>query len=194
MTLSNRLRSRLGLKAAAMFMIACGASAVALAPSTYAQATTTHPAITGFVHLSRAAAMRDHVAPATSWVHIGNSDSQCLDANSNQWGQNGDNVQLWACNNNGEQLWTVSGAHIVNEDGQCLDANSNQWGQNGDNVQLWGCNSNGEQSWSLQLQTGHIVNADGQCLDANSNQWGQNGDNVQLWACNSNGEQIWPQG
>jgi hypothetical protein len=87
------------------------------------------------------------VRVSTSYYWIVNSDGQCLDANSNQWGQNGDNVQLWSCNSNGEQKWTVSGAHILNSDGQCLDANSNQWGQNGDNVQLWGCNSNGEQTW-----------------------------------------------
>jgi len=194
MTLSDRLRSRLGPKAAVLFMIACGAGTAVLAPSAPAQATTAHPASVSFVRLSPAAVLRDHAGPANGYGHIWNSDGQCLDANSNYWGQNGDNIQLWACNGNGEQLWTVSGAHIVNADGQCLDANSNYWGQNGDPVQLWSCNNHGEQSWTLQLNTGHIVNADGQCLDANSNYWGQNGDPIQLWACNNHGEQTWPQG
>jgi hypothetical protein len=127
---------------------------------------------------------------SASYYWIVNSDGQCLDADSNHWGQNGDNVQLWSCNSNGEQQWTVSGSYIKNSDGQCLDADSNHWGQNGDNVQLWSCNSNGEQSWTRGNP--HITNADGQCLDADSNHWGQNGDNVQLWGCNGNGEQSWP--
>jgi len=46
MTLSDRLRSRLGPKAAALPMIACGAGTAVLAPSAYPQATTAHPAIT----------------------------------------------------------------------------------------------------------------------------------------------------
>jgi streptogrisin C len=125
----------------------------------------------------------------TGPINIENYDLQCLDADSNHWGQNGDNVQLWSCNSNGEQVWRLSGNHIVNSDGQCLDADSTHWGQNGDNVQLWSCNSNGEQSW--QWSGNHIVNSDGQCLDADSTHWGQNGDNVQLWSCNSNGEQTW---
>jgi hypothetical protein len=37
--------------------------------------------------------------------HLVNGDGQCLDADSNDWGTNGDNVQLWACNSNGEQSW-----------------------------------------------------------------------------------------
>jgi Ricin-type beta-trefoil lectin domain len=128
-------------------MIACGAGASALAPSAHAQAITAHPAITSSMHLSPVAAVPDHAGPANGYGRIGNSDGQCLDADSNHWRQNGDNVQLWACNNHGEQLWTVSGAHIVNADGQCLDADSNHWGQNGDNVQLWACNNHGEQIW-----------------------------------------------
>jgi hypothetical protein len=46
MALSDRLRSRLGPKAAALPMIACGAGSAVLAPSAYSQASTAHPAIT----------------------------------------------------------------------------------------------------------------------------------------------------
>ena len=56
MTLSDRLRSRLGPKAAALPMIACGAGTAAPAPSAYAQATTARPAITR----APAAASDDH--------------------------------------------------------------------------------------------------------------------------------------
>ena len=46
MTLSDRLRSRLGPKTAALPMIACGAGTAVLAPSAHARATTANPAIT----------------------------------------------------------------------------------------------------------------------------------------------------
>jgi hypothetical protein len=36
---------------------------------------------------------------------IKNADGQCLDADSNHYYANGDNVQLWGCNNHGEQSW-----------------------------------------------------------------------------------------
>ena len=42
---------------------------------------------------------------STTYYNIVNDDGQCLDADSNHWGSNGDNVQLWSCNSNGEQEW-----------------------------------------------------------------------------------------
>jgi Ricin-type beta-trefoil lectin domain len=164
--------------------------------STGAALASTRPAPPG-LHLvpvsnSSVADTRASALVAATAYHVVNADGQCMDADSNHWGTNGDNVQLWSCNSNGEQNWYVSGAHIVNADGQCLDADSNHWGTNGDNVQLWSCNSNGEQNWYGSPTNVHwIVSADGQCLDADSNHWGTNGDNVQLWSCNSNGEQSW---
>jgi len=133
-----------------LMSVACLASAVALVSGVGTAQASPQP-LKGGVHLtlaplSPAAASRAHVA-ATSWYHIANGDTQCLDADSNHWGQNGDNVQLWACNNHGEQSWTRGTSHIVNADGQCLDADSSHWGQNGDNVQLWACNNHGEQNW-----------------------------------------------
>jgi hypothetical protein len=141
---------------------------------------------------SSSAGSRTQPAAAGTAYQIVNADGQCLDANSNDWGANGDNIQLWSCNNHGEQVWFLSGSNIVNDDGQCLDANSNDWGANGDNIQLWSCNNHGEQSWYGSASYPYaIVNADGQCLDANSNDWGANGDNIQLWSCNNHGEQEW---
>lgn len=105
MTLSDRLRSRLGPKAAALLILACGAGTTVLAPSAPAQATTAHPPSMRFVHLSPAAAGPGHGGRANGYGHIWNSDGQCLDANSNYRGQNGDPIQLWACNNHGEQTW-----------------------------------------------------------------------------------------
>jgi surface antigen len=117
----------------------------------------------------------------------------CVDANSNHYPSNGDNIQLWGCNTHPEQLWHESGVHFnfANSSGMCLDANSNDYANDGDNIQLWGCNTHPEQEWTLtgagQLQSFGT----GMCLDANSNDYANDGDNVQLWACNTHPEQIW---
>jgi alpha-galactosidase len=136
------------------------------------------------------------IGPATGAAHasefydISNGTNLCLDADSNHYGQNGDNAQLWGCNDHSEQAWVLYNGHIYNSNGMCLDADSNHYGQNGDNAQLWSCNNNPEQLWS-HSGNGHVVNHNGMCLDADSNHAGQNGDNVQLWSCNSNEEQSW---
>jgi hypothetical protein len=154
------------------------------------------------VHLSGAAADNAQLAGIT-WYHIANADGQCLDADSNHWGQNGDIVQLWSCNNHGEQLWTVNdwgawwGPHIENYDGQCLDADSNTFPANGTKIQLWSCNGNPEQGWDppgIDDDPQEITNTQSSdyCLDADSNYWGQNGDKVQVWVCNDHPEQNWP--
>jgi hypothetical protein len=193
----GRLASKV-LIAAAAFLLATGLTFLVGTGTTQSPQTFAGGTHLSFVQMSPAAASEAHLM-ATSWYHIVNGDDQCLDADSNHWRQNGDNVQLWACNNNGEQLWTVDwsapdGPHIVNYDGQCLDADSNHWGQNGDNVQLWACNSNHEQAWDPARGVGSnaITNMWWGCLDADSNHWGQNGDNVQVWGCNGHPEENWP--
>jgi hypothetical protein len=41
----------------------------------------------------------------------------CLDANSNNYPNDGDNVQLWACNTHPEQIWTQTGAGQLESSG-----------------------------------------------------------------------------
>jgi surface antigen len=75
----------------------------------------------------------------------------CLDADSNHYPNNGDNVQLWTCNTHPEQEWTLTSLGQVKNasTGMCLDADSNHYPNNGDNVQLWTCNTQPEQEWIL---------------------------------------------
>ena len=122
-----------------------------------------------------------------------NAVGACLDANSTHYANNGDNIQLWGCNNHSEQLWRESWVvfNLTNSSGLCLDANSNDYPNDGDNVQLWDCNTHPEQQWTL-TSAGQLQSVGtGMCLDANSNDYPNEGDAIQLWDCNTHPEQLW---
>jgi len=126
-------------------------------------------------------------------VQNSGTPSTCLDANSTDYPNNGDAIQLYGCNDNGEQQWQVTSAGQLENatTGSCLDANSNDYPDTGDTIQLWDCNGNGEQQWHF-TSAGQLENAQtGMCLDANSSDYPNNGDNLQLWSCNTNPEQEW---
>jgi cell wall-associated NlpC family hydrolase len=75
--------------------------------------------------------------------------SMCIDADSNHYASNGDNIQLWACNTHPEQEWVITSAGQLKNasTGMCIDADSNHYPSNGDNIQLWACNTHPEQEW-----------------------------------------------
>jgi cell wall-associated NlpC family hydrolase len=137
-------------------------------------------------------------AATPSAAGLGNLSSastpgMCVDADSNHYPGNGDNVQLWSCNAHPEQLWTLTSSGQLRNAGTglCADADSNHYPSNGDNVQLWSCNTNPEQRWVFTT-AGQLRNASSSlCLDADSNHYPSNGDNLQLWSCNTNPEQRW---
>ena len=119
--------------------------------------------------------------------------STCLDANSNDYPDDGDAIQLWSCNTNPEQIWqfTAAGQLENTKSGMCLDANSGDYPDDGDAIQLWSCNTNPEQLWEFTA-AGQLENAQsGMCLDANSGDYADDGDAIQLWSCNTNPEQLW---
>lgn len=135
-------------------------------------------------------------------TNLYNSDvHMCIDANSGNYGLDGDNIQLWYCNGNQEQTWDIETnpgvGHIESADGLCLDANSNDYPNNGDPLQLWTCNNNPEQLWYTSLADDgayyQLRNASypGMCIDADSTDYPNDGDQIQLWACNTNPEQLW---
>jgi cell wall-associated NlpC family hydrolase len=79
------------------------------------------------------------VSKPTNVVNEGNR-TYCLDANSNDYANDGDNIQLWGCNTNPEQEWVLTSAGQLQNAGtnMCLDANSNDYPKDGDSIQLWG--------------------------------------------------------
>ncbi len=55
------------------------------------------PVRTVTIHLTDAA------TESVTYDVLENSDGQCLDANSNDYGNNGDEMQLWSCKSTAEQ-------------------------------------------------------------------------------------------
>src|SRR6201996_6649428 len=86
--------------------------------------------------------------------------SMCIDADSNHYPSNGDNIQLWACNTHPEQEWVITTAGQLKNasTGMCIDADSNHYPSNGDNIQLWACNTHPEQEW-VRTSAGQLKNA-----------------------------------
>jgi hypothetical protein len=126
-------------------------------------------------------------------VENAGTPSTCLDADSNNYPNEGDAIQLWSCDTNPEQEWqfTSAGQLENGQTGMCLDANSNDYPSEGDAIQLWSCNTNPEQVWEL-TSSGQLENtSSGLCLDANSKSYPNDGDAIQLWDCNTNPEQLW---
>jgi hypothetical protein len=130
----------------------------------------------------------------------------CLDVNSSDYPADTNQIQLWPCNSNREQLWAFEGTQLVNNppSSWCLDADSTDGGgfpSDGEAIQLWACNTNGEQTWkAVYVRSSgngtreyNIENVahPGYCLDANSTNYPSEGDPVQLWACDANNEQLW---
>ena len=119
--------------------------------------------------------------------------TMCLDANSNDYANSGDGIQLWSCNTHPEQEWVLTSSGQLQSAGtdMCLDANSNDYANSGDGIQLWSCNTHPEQEWVL-TSSGQLQSAGtDMCLDANSNDYANSGDGIQLWSCNTHPEQEW---
>jgi hypothetical protein len=116
---------------------------------------------------------------------------RCLDVNASEQRQNGGRVQLWACNNQDQQLWTFRGGRIVSLAGRCLDVALPELQKNGGRVQVWDCNGSVQQRWTRQ--GGKLRSAGGKCLDANAATLRQNGGVVQVWDCNGEIQQRWSQ-
>jgi hypothetical protein len=133
----------------------------------------------------------------------GGTVTNCLDADTNTTGQNGQLVQGWKCHGGSNQKWSlyrVPGASnqytLVNQaDNLCLDADTNTAGRNGQLVQTWTCNGQPAQKWRLGRDSSgnhRLVNIlDGLCLDAAGRTPVRNGQKMQGWTCNDSSAQSW---
>jgi len=115
----------------------------------------------------------------------------CLDVDAASQHVNGGKVQVWACNNQDQQQWTLSAGRIVSLAGKCLDADLAGLHTNGGRVQVWDCNGSVQQHWMPQGRT--LRSGGGKCLDVNVGQLKQNGGYVQVWDCNGAIQQTWTQ-
>jgi hypothetical protein len=183
-------RVQLLVKAAGVAALLAGMAGCGLASSASVHQSTAEDMLP-----AKAASAQNAAATDGAFANFENAGDRvmCLDADSNHYPSNGDNVQLWACNTHPEQEWRITSAGQLQNTNtsMCLDADSNHYPSNGDNVQLWACNTHPEQEWRI-TSAGQLQNTNtSMCLDADSNHYPSNGDNVQLWACNTHPEQEW---
>ena len=82
---------------------------------------------------------------------IVNREGLCLDVDWHNRNNNGANVQVWECNGQPNQQWTLTEVGtLVNGDGLCLDGDFHNRHNNGGNVQGWDCNGHPWQQWRLE--------------------------------------------
>ncbi|MEU0572193.1 RICIN domain-containing protein [Nonomuraea sp. NPDC005983] len=113
----------------------------------------------------------------------------CLDVRDFN-GKNGATVQLWKCNHNANQLWTMNADGSVRSalNGKCLDIRDFN-GKNRAAVQLWKCSGRSNQQWYLgdskYGRSGYQTirsRMNHKCLDATDKQH-VNGTPMQIWRC-----------
>ncbi|SDT08346.1 ricin-type beta-trefoil lectin domain protein [Actinoplanes derwentensis] len=113
--------------------------------------------------------------------------SRCADV-PNSSNANGTRLQVWDCNSNANQRWTLTGGEL-RVLGKCLDAPLGSTAA-GTPAQLWECSGNPNQQWTVNAN-GTISNlAYGLCLDLNGGATA-NGTAMVMSTCNTGAGQRW---
>jgi endo-1,4-beta-xylanase len=100
----------------------------------------------------------------------------------------GTQTQLWDCNGNSNQQWTLNSSKELTVYGnKCLDAGGTA---NGSHVQIYSCWGGANQQWILQSDGSIVGVQSGLCLDA-TNVGTSNGTLLQLWSCSGSSNQKW---
>jgi hypothetical protein len=100
----------------------------------------------------------------------------------------GTQVELWPCNGNANQAWSIPAGPMVSQiPGMCLDDTGDQ-SANNTKVDIWACNGTPAQAW--QAQPDGTVRINGKCLDVKSGATAS-GSPVDLYSCNGNQGQQW---
>ncbi len=114
---------------------------------------------------------------------VGAQSGRCIDVpNASQ--TNGTRVQLYDCNGQTNQAWTLtSSKQLTGYGSACLDAAGSG---NGSAVQIYSCNGQANQQWNVN-SNGTITGVQsGRCLDV----WGTgNGQQVQIYDCSGQANQ-----
>ncbi|MGM1058980.1 poly(ethylene terephthalate) hydrolase family protein [Saccharothrix sp. Mg75] len=121
-------------------------------------------------------------------AYVGQQSGRCLDV-TGQSQANGAKVQLWDCNGQANQVWTVTAeSELRVHDGKCLDLAPGSAA--GAQAQIWDCNGGANQKWTHGTDGSIRHNQTGLCLDADG-QGTANGTRVNAWNCNGQGNQKW---
>lgn len=123
----------------------------------------------------------------------------CLDVHAPDQRRNGARVQLWSCNGQDQQLWSIKNGNVISLAGKCLDVHLPELRTNGGRVQVWHCNGSIQQRWvrtDRQIRSGG-----GKCLygvgavplgkKAGPRAPYYNGSAVRVWACDGSPGQQW---
>jgi endo-1,4-beta-xylanase len=114
---------------------------------------------------------------------VGAQSGRCIDV-PNASHTNGTRVQLYDCNGQTNQAWTLTSSKQLTVYGNmCLDAAGSG---NGSAVQIYSCNGQSNQQWNVN-SNGTITGVQsGRCLDV----WGTgNGQQVQIYDCSGQANQ-----
>ncbi|MFI1017344.1 RICIN domain-containing protein [Streptomyces sp. NPDC020965] len=144
---------------------------------------------------------RPAAGPSAAWVRVRSlygGGVQCLDADINGGGGNGNRVQVWTCNGLPQQRWfSADNGMLMNGrfPGMCLDADVNGGGLNGTRLQLWQCSGATQQLWGalpndFSLYNFRFLNNFTTVVDRNS-LWPGDGAGTHLWGKNFQPQQWW---
>ncbi|MFG1661193.1 ricin-type beta-trefoil lectin domain protein, partial [Micromonospora chersina] len=123
------------------------------------------------------------VTPGGAKRIIGAQSGRCVDV-PNASRTNGTRVQLYDCNGQINQQWTLTSSRQLTVYGtMCLDAAGSG---NASAVQIYSCNGQANQQWNVN-SNGTITGVQsGRCLDV----WGTaNGQQIQIYDCNGQANQ-----
>jgi endo-1,4-beta-xylanase len=123
------------------------------------------------------------VSPGGAKRIVGAQSGRCIDV-PNASHNNGTRVQLYDCNGQTNQAWTLTSSRQLTVYGtMCLDAAGSG---NGSAVQIYSCSGQANQQWNVNANGTITGVQSGRCLDV----WGTgNGQPVQIYDCNGQANQ-----
>ncbi|MEV7965987.1 lectin [Sphaerisporangium sp. NPDC088356] len=119
----------------------------------------------------------------------GVGSGRCLDVTGASQ-TSGTLVQIWDCNGQANQQWTLTSAGELRVyGGKCLDVYQ-QSTADGAQVQIWDCNGQSNQKWRLNGDGSITAVGANKCLDV-PNYSTANGVKLQIWSCTGAANQLW---
>jgi cytochrome c len=114
--------------------------------------------------------------------------NKCIDVNGSAT-TDGTKIQMWDCNGQPNQNWTVQTDGTIRALGKCMDVQSSGL-VNGTLIHLYTCNGTGAQQW-VAGANGSLRNPQSnRCLDIPASN-PSNGRQLQIYDCNGTGAQNW---
>ncbi|MEU8271090.1 ricin-type beta-trefoil lectin domain protein [Sphaerisporangium sp. NPDC049002] len=128
-------------------------------------------------------------APSSTSAIRGVGSGRCVDVTGASQ-TNGTQVQIWDCNGQTNQRWTLTSAGELRVyGGKCLDL-TGAGTADGTQVQIWDCNGQTNQQWRFNTDGSITAVGANKCLDA-PNYSTANGVKLQIWSCSGAANQRW---